>query len=101
VDLTLMPNCLVCGSYEAAALGKPLLLSRNDAAVDLFADAALYTSNDVPDLRRAISQLRAEAAVLAARMRARRDQLRADWNRSIANLADEFVGGTPARSMAS
>jgi hypothetical protein len=39
--------------------------------------------------------------VLAARMRARRDQLRADWNRSIANLADEFVGGTPARSMAS
>jgi glycosyltransferase involved in cell wall biosynthesis len=101
VDLTLMPNCLVCGGYEAAALGKPLLLSRNDAAIDLFADAALYTTNDVPDLRRAISQLRAEAASLAARMRPRRDQLRFDWDRSIATLADEFVDGAPARSGAS
>ncbi len=101
IDLTLMPNCLVCGGYEAAALGKPLLLSRNDAAVDLFGDGALYTTNDVPDLRRAISRLRTEATPLAARMRARRDQLRFDWDRSIARLADEFAGDAPARSVAS
>jgi glycosyltransferase involved in cell wall biosynthesis len=99
IDLTLMPNCLVCGSYEAAALGKPLLLSRNDAAVDLFGDGALYTTNDVTDLRRAISRLREDAAPLATRMRARRDQLRADWERSIANLADEFAAGAPARNV--
>jgi glycosyltransferase involved in cell wall biosynthesis len=37
LDLTLMPDCLVCGAYEAIALGKPLILSNNRASLTTFA----------------------------------------------------------------
>ena len=36
LDLTLKPNCLVCGAYEALALQKPMVLTGNPATRDLF-----------------------------------------------------------------
>jgi glycosyltransferase involved in cell wall biosynthesis len=79
VDLTTMPNCLVCGGYEAAALGKPLLLTRSPAAVDLFGEAAVFTDNSPQDIREAFEQLRARSTELSARMQKRRLELNRDW----------------------
>jgi len=46
MDLTLMPDCLVCGAYEAIAVGTPLVLSEGEAARELFAGAAVFVRND-------------------------------------------------------
>jgi glycosyltransferase involved in cell wall biosynthesis len=86
VDLTTMPNCLVCGGYEAAALSKPLLLTHSPAAVDLFGDAAVFTDNSMADIRRALEQLRANAADLAARMQRRHHELNREWRTSADSL---------------
>jgi len=40
-DLTLMPDCLVCGAYEALAVGRPMVLSSNSATRELFGSVAI------------------------------------------------------------
>ena len=42
LDLTLKPNCLVCGAYESLALRRPMVLTGNPATVDLFGNVALF-----------------------------------------------------------
>jgi glycosyltransferase involved in cell wall biosynthesis len=86
IDLTTMPNCLVCGGYEAAALAKPLLLTRSPAAVDLFENAAVFTDNTPQDIRRALQELRTRAAELSANLRARHQVLDREWQRRAADL---------------
>lgn len=41
IDLTTMPDCLVCGAYEALSIEKPMILSRSKANEDLFPSARL------------------------------------------------------------
>lgn len=62
LDLTLKPNCLVCGAYEALAARRPMILSGNPATVDLFEKVALFPATH-------------DAAGIAASLRAARDQL--------------------------
>ncbi|HKD53570.1 MAG TPA: glycosyltransferase [Steroidobacteraceae bacterium] len=82
VDLTLKPDCLVCGAYEALALGKPVLLSANAASIELFGDGALYTDNSPGDVRRALDQLRAEQRPQQAAAARKRDELIERWKTS-------------------
>jgi glycosyltransferase involved in cell wall biosynthesis len=79
VDLTTMPNCLVCGGYEAAALAKPLLLTHSPAAVDLFGEAAVFTDNSPADIRRAFEELRTRGSELSIRMQKRQQELNREW----------------------
>ena len=79
IDLTLMDNCLVCGAYEALAVGKPMLLSRNRASVELFGDSALYTDNEPTDIRRMLESLRSERARLQSAGAIKRDELMTSW----------------------
>jgi glycosyltransferase involved in cell wall biosynthesis len=44
-DLTLKPDCLVCGAYEALAVGKPMVLSDNPPTRELFGPAAVLTGS--------------------------------------------------------
>ena len=87
IDLTLMDNCLVCGAYEALAVGKPMLLSKNRAGVELFGDSALYTDNDAADIRRMLEQLKRECARLARASVAKRAELAAGWSARAERLA--------------
>jgi hypothetical protein len=41
LDLTLKPNCLVCGAYESLAVLRPMVLTGNPATVDLFGKVAV------------------------------------------------------------
>lgn len=86
VDLTLKENCLVCGSYEALALAKPMLLSDSPAGRELFGASAVFTDNSSADIRRALSQLRAERSTLQAAAEGKRAELTALWNNAARDL---------------
>src|SRR5882672_4982347 len=64
VDLTLVDNCLVCGAYEALAVGTPMLLSRNAASVDLFGGAARFADNSANAIAQAIREAKVNAVDL-------------------------------------
>lgn len=57
IDLTTMPNCLVCGAYEAISLGKPIILSRSEASISLFHKGAIFTDHDPYSIKEAIIKL--------------------------------------------
>jgi len=78
-DLTRMDNCLVCGAYEGIAVGKPLILSDNEATRAHFRIGVLYVDNGVPDIRRALKTLLEKRAELQQQSMKLRDELRASW----------------------
>ena len=80
VDLTLKENCLVCGSYEALALAKPMLLSDNPASRELFATSAVFTDNSSGDIRRCLALLRAQRPALEQAAECKRGELTDLWN---------------------
>jgi glycosyltransferase involved in cell wall biosynthesis len=80
VDLTRTDHCLVCGAYEALAVGKPMLLSKSLASMELFGDGALYTDNTPKDIRLALERLKEQSASLHAAALSTRRQLQDSWN---------------------
>jgi glycosyltransferase involved in cell wall biosynthesis len=72
-DLTLKPDCLVCGAYEALALAKPMVLSDNPATREIFGSAAVLTDNSAAGIACAVAtaveqreRLEANAQILRA-----------------------------------
>src|SRR5690606_8220682 len=53
IDLTTMPDCLVCGAYEALAIEKPMILSRNSASVQYFR-SAITCNNSLEQIKDSI-----------------------------------------------
>lgn len=53
-DLTTRDNCLVCGAYEALAVGVPCVLSDTEALRDTFRAGFIFSRNSKTDLQRAI-----------------------------------------------
>jgi hypothetical protein len=86
IDLTLMDDCLVSGAYEALAVGTPMLLSRNQASVELFGEAATFTDNTAPDIRRALEALRLRRDDLKAAAELKRQELGERWSVSARRL---------------
>jgi glycosyltransferase involved in cell wall biosynthesis len=79
IDLTLMDDCLVCGSYEALALSKPMVLSNNAASVELFGDCAVFTNNTAADIRASLERVRAEHGRLQIAAERKRGELAELW----------------------
>jgi len=96
IDLTLMEDCLVCGAYEALALGKPMLLSGNAASRELFGAAAVFTDNSAADIRRALGRLREQAPQLAAAAKSRRAELAARWDAEARELGRRLPAAAAA-----
>lgn len=57
VDLTTREDCLVCGAYEAIAVGKPLVLSNTNALRNYFGDAAIYVDNHSASIKSGIKHI--------------------------------------------
>jgi len=92
IDLTTMEDCLVCGAYEALSVGTPLILSSNQASLQLFHDAALFTDNTAASLVAAIRQSMQERGALKAQSisaRARIDRL---WDTCAAQVMATMRG---------
>jgi glycosyltransferase involved in cell wall biosynthesis len=66
LDLTLKPNCLVCGAYEAMAAQRPMILTGNDATVDLFGNVAVFPASPSPqDIATSVQEARVRYSELA------------------------------------
>ncbi|MGQ0645177.1 MAG: glycosyltransferase [Elusimicrobiota bacterium] len=85
--LTTREHTLVCGGYEAMALGKPLILSNKRALRDYFGPAAVYVDNDAASIRRGMTEAVERAAELENRTRDAAQKLRSDWKERFAGLA--------------
>ena len=79
LDLTLKPDCLVCGAYEALALAKPMVLSDNPATRALFGPAACLTNNEPADIARAVREAIERRDTLATNARALRNAYTLPW----------------------
>ncbi|MGH9522527.1 MAG: glycosyltransferase [Terriglobales bacterium] len=99
VDLTLKSNCLVCGSYEALALTKPMLLSDSPASRELFGTSAVFTDNTSADIRHALTRVRNERTALEEAAKRRRAELRDHWNSAAAALRVQ-ISSLPENSRA-
>ena len=93
VDLTAMENCLVCGAYEAAALGKPLVTSDTAALRAYFHRGTVYARHDPESLAEAISVALRDNAELGDAMDQLRTELAADWTAQRNALAARVAQG--------
>lgn len=100
MDLTTMENCLVCGAYEAIAVGRPVLLSDNAASVATFAGFGEFTSNEPEAIAAALQRLRARCADLTAELPARRREFLQRWQAQ-AQVLRNIIEARPATSAAS
>jgi spore maturation protein CgeB len=79
VDLTAIEDCLVCGAYEAVALGRPLVTSDTAALRAYFRQGTVYSRHDSVSLAAAITYALAHRERLAAEMRELKPDLIASW----------------------
>ncbi|MDR2153715.1 MAG: glycosyltransferase [Burkholderiaceae bacterium] len=86
LDLTLMPDCLVCGAYEALAACRPMILSNNDASRELFGEVAVLAEQGTEGIERALLTARANYANLADKMAESRTQFEHAWRARADNL---------------
>ena len=54
LDLTTWQDCLVCGAYEAMAVGTPCVLSRTPALTTLFTHGTVFSSHDAASIAEAV-----------------------------------------------
>jgi glycosyltransferase involved in cell wall biosynthesis len=95
VDLTLMDNCLVCGAYEAIALGKPAILSDNRATRDYFYKGVVYVDNTVDGLVNGMRNMLADRRRLTAQALSLKAELTDAWSRSADNVGCVLTRGLP------
>jgi glycosyltransferase involved in cell wall biosynthesis len=105
VDLTLSDDCLVCGAYEAVALGRPLLLSDTRALREYFRQGAVYCAPEPAAIVNAIRRLRAEYSRLSEEVSYLRPLLQDEWTRQAAAVVSELKetlkdGGVASRAAA-
>jgi glycosyltransferase involved in cell wall biosynthesis len=94
--LTTRDNTLLCGAYEAVALGKPLVLSDFRVLHDYFSKGAVPVGNDALSLLRGLRQARAEHARLKEEILDLASDLRDQWQERFSGLA-AMVHGQPRR----
>jgi glycosyltransferase involved in cell wall biosynthesis len=91
VDLTTMPDCLVCGAYEAIAAGRALVLSDNPPSRELFGAAALYTENTTMAITASIERALDEQTLLEGAAREQACAMQARWNEKALALSGLFA----------
>lgn len=79
IDLTQMPDCLVCGSYESIAVGTPVLLTDSEVSRELFGNAAVYAPNEGNAIAAAIRQVKASGEAQRNRVSQVRPLIEQRW----------------------
>jgi glycosyltransferase involved in cell wall biosynthesis len=90
VDLTTREDCLVCGAYEALALGRPLVVSDSRALRELLRDGAVYAKNEPGAVALAVAEASADEAKWAARCVARREAYLLEWRAAAEQLMTQI-----------
>jgi glycosyltransferase involved in cell wall biosynthesis len=85
-DLTLMPDCLVCGAYEALAMARPMVLSDNPPTRELFGEAAVLTAIDPRSIADALRAALDQQSLMQTRAREAREAFRSRWQNQAASV---------------
>ena len=86
IDLTTRDNCLVCGAYEALALGIPMVLSDSVVTRQLFNKGVAYAKADAISIREAILDIMENHAKYQKQLLILRDEFQVEWDLSIKKL---------------
>lgn len=86
MDLTTFDDCLVCGAYEAVALGVPLVLSDTPVNRDYFDEGVVYARNEAGDLARAMMEAGERRQALRGDVARLRERLRSSWRQGLLGL---------------
>lgn len=81
VDLTTREDCLVCGAYEAVAMGKPMVLSGTRTLKKYFSMGAVFTDNSAEDLACKIKEALENAGDLREQSKRLKRLLITDWEK--------------------
>jgi hypothetical protein len=93
LDLTLKPNCLVCGAYESLALLRPMVLTGNPATVDLFGKVAVMTNDhDAKAIAECLQRARAQLSELNDSVMNERPRFEQRWLEHAVRLRDKIAG---------
>jgi glycosyltransferase involved in cell wall biosynthesis len=83
---------LVCGGYEGAAMGKPLILGNSRALREFFDAGCVYTDGSAGDLEARIRDLLANLPVYRSAIRAWHARRGAEWQGRLSALEAELAG---------
>ena len=92
VVLTNTDNCMVCGAYEAVALGKPLILSNKKVLRDYFFQGVIFTENTPQHLAESIMRAIAEKTSLEADIKDLKAVLEQSWAEQSEALYEKLHG---------
>jgi glycosyltransferase involved in cell wall biosynthesis len=90
MDLTLIPACLVCGAYEALAIGRPLVLFDDPAAREAFTTAAEYAGHGPDSIANALGRVLAQREAFAVSVASARILFERHWSAAARRFADEL-----------
>ena len=79
IVLTLRENCLLCGAYEALFFEKPLILSRKNALIDYFGDAAIYCENRAEDIAEKVLWAKNNMGIMKGKIILGRKNIEIKW----------------------
>ena len=86
LDLTMEPDCLVCGAYEAVALGKPAILSDDPSPRNYFTRGVVYTENNAESISNAIQFMICHEAEMKNEVIELKDELQKTWKHNLSNF---------------
>lgn len=91
MDLTILEDCLVCGAYEALAVGRPLILSGSSASRAYFREGCHFTENHASSIADAVRTAwkRREQLQAAARRWSERNEF--EMESHLRQLAEEVT----------
>ena len=100
-DLTLKSDCLVCGAYEALAVGRPMVLSDNPPTRRIFGSVAVLTDSEAGDIASAIREAVASRDSLAANAESLKKDYPGSWELQASDVwsAIEADTGSGERSV--
>lgn len=90
LDLTLMPDCLVCGAYEALSMCRPMVLSDNPATRELFGRVSVLSAASAAAICHALREMRHRYGDLSRAAPQERALFEANWARDSTVLADKL-----------
>jgi hypothetical protein len=93
LDLTTMPDCLVCGAYEAIGAKRALILSDNGPSRELFGAAAVYTQNTAPAITVSIRAALKRQRELEERAAEQASAMQSEWNAKARQLTQMIGAG--------
>lgn len=86
MDLTTRQDCLVCGAYEAVAVGKPLITSNTKALMRYFNSGTVYAGNTQEGIAKAIRTAIDNISMLENEIKRLGEMRSAEWKEQFNEL---------------